>query len=560
MKDSHQVLAVIPARGGQDPIPYLNIKPLGGKPLLAYTIEAALASRYIDRIVVSTNDLRIAQVAREYGAEVPFLRPEELSQNIPSLNPVLLHAAETLEQLDGFRAGVVVALLPVTPFRGAPVIDQAIETLFERGADSVITLVEERWMNWKLVEGRLVPLYERRGRREEMEPIYREVGAVLVIRREVLSSDARLGEKIGHVLMDKYSAFTVYTLSDFWAAERLLRHPRIVFRVDGGHAMGMGHVYRCMAVAEALKGTSPAEIHFLMSAEHPEGIALVSRYGYPVRAIPEEGLEPLLLVLREISPNAIVNDLPFLPAEYLRELSHVGASTVNLVDSLADLERPYEYAQIIISMLREETESMEEYYAGTQYAILREAFQSREKVIRDQPEVLLVTFGGSDPQGLTLKALRALGGIPTTVSIKVVLGPAFSHRQELKHLLARNLRPFEILERVEQMAALIGEADLVICSGGMTVYELAALGTPGIVLCQNAREVQRMERFVQYGTIVNLGLGTEVGEHEIANTVAAGLGDPALRRRLSESGRRLVDGLGTHRVMDVIMNASREIL
>jgi len=86
----------------------------------------------------------VAQVAREYGAEVPFLRPEELSQNIPSLNPVLLHAAETLEQLDGFRADVVVSLLPVTPFRGAPVIDQAIETLFARGADLVITLVEER--------------------------------------------------------------------------------------------------------------------------------------------------------------------------------------------------------------------------------------------------------------------------------------------------------------------------------------------------------------------------------------------------------------------------------
>ena len=560
MKDGLCVLAVIPARGGKDPIPYLNIKPLGGKPLLAYTIEAARASRYIDRIVVSTNDPKVAQVAREYGAEVPFLRPEELSQNIPSLNPVLLHAADELKRLDGWRADVIVSLLPVTPFRGAPVIDQAIETLLARGADSVITLVEEKWMNWKLVEGRLVPLYERRGRREEMEPIYREVGAALVIRREVLSSDARLGEKIGYVLMDKYSAFTVYTLSDFWAAERLLRHPRIVFRVDGGQAIGMGHIYRCLAVAEALKGTSSAEIHFLMSAEHPEGIALVSRYGYPVRVIPEEGFESILAVLREISPNVIVNDLPFIPAEYLRELSHLGASTINLVDSLADLERPREYAQIIISILQEEAESMEEYYAGPQYAILREAFQGREKVIREKPKVLLVTFGGSDPQGLTLKTLRALSAVPPSLTIKVVLGPAFSHRQALEHLLARSPRLFEILERVEQMATLIGEADLVVCSGGMTVYELAALGTPGIVLCQNAREVQRMERFIQYGTVVNLGLGTEVGEYEIAKTVASVLGDPALRQRLSESGRHLVDGLGTSRVVDVIMNSSRGIL
>jgi spore coat polysaccharide biosynthesis predicted glycosyltransferase SpsG/CMP-N-acetylneuraminic acid synthetase len=560
VKEGARVLAVIPARGGRDPIPYLNIKPLGGKPLLAYTIEAARASRHVDRLVVSTNDPTVAEVAQRYGAEVPFLRPEELSQNIPSLNPVLLHAAEGLERLDGFRADVVVSLLPVTPFRGAPVIDQAIETLLERGADSVITLTEEKWMNWKLVEGRLVPLYERRGRREEMEAIYREVGAVLAIRRAVLSTEARLGEKIGYVVMDKYSAFTIYTLSDFWAAERLLRHPRVVFRVDGGREIGMGHVFRSLAMAEALRRVSSAEVHFLMAAEHPEGIGLASRYGYPVRVVGGGQPEPVLAVLREVSPNVIVNDLPFISAEYLRALSHLGASTVNVVDSLSDLERPGEYAQIIISMLREEAESMEEYYAGPEYAILRGAFRGREKVIRPEPEALLVTFGGSDPQGLTPRTLRALARVPAAVAVNVVLGPAFSHRQELERLLAAPPRPFRLLERVDQMAALIDEADLVICSGGMTVYELAALGTPGIVLCQNAREAERMARFAQHGTVVNLGLGTEVGEAAIAETVGSVLADAGLRRRLSDSGRRLVDGLGTNRVVDVIMRSSREVV
>jgi spore coat polysaccharide biosynthesis predicted glycosyltransferase SpsG/CTP:molybdopterin cytidylyltransferase MocA len=555
MKDGEQILAVIPARGAYDAVPYLNIRPLGGKPLLAHTIEAALGSRSVDRTIVSTEDERIAEVARRWGAEAPFLRPAELSRNIPSLNPVLLHAAEELERLDGFRAATVVSLLPTTPFRRADVVDQVIDRLVETGADSVITVTEERWMNWKVAGDRIVPLFEQRGRREKMEPIYREVGAALAIRRSVLSTDSRLGDNVGHVTMDKYSAFTVHTLAELWAAERLVGLARVVVRVDGGRRIGMGHVFTSLAVAESLRRMANPEICFLMSAEHPEGIAEVSRAGFPVRILHGGGMEEALAFFREFAPTVIVNDLPFLSSEYLAALERLGATAVNLVDSRADLERPESTAGVIISMARETDQTPEEFYAGPAFAVLRDSFRETDKAIRERGERVLVTFGGSDPQGLTLKAVAALESLPPEVSVTVVLGPAFAYEDRLGALVAGARRPFTILERVDAMAELIVDADLVLCSGGMTVYELAALGTPGIVCAQNVREAARMRDFARQGSVLYLGLGSEVSAAELGEIVRALLAEPGRRRAMSQCGKALVDGYGADRVADVIVNA-----
>ena len=176
-------------------------------------------------------------------------------------------------------------------------------------------------------------------------------------------------------------------------------------------------------------------------------------------------------------------------------------------------------------------------------------------MIRERGDRVLVTFGGSDPQGLTLKAVTALESLPNEVSVTLVLGPAFAYKERLTKLLADARRPFTLLERVEAMAQLIVEADLVLCSGGMTVYELAALGTPGIVLAQNLREATRMQAFARHGTVMYLGLGGEVSPADLGEAVSALLADPDRRREMNRRGKTLVDGYGADRVADVIVNA-----
>jgi spore coat polysaccharide biosynthesis predicted glycosyltransferase SpsG/CMP-N-acetylneuraminic acid synthetase len=561
MKDTASVIFIVPARGGDDQVPYLNIKKLGALPLLAHTLYEAKKSRYVDRLVVSTDDEQVKQVATEYGAEVPFLRPAELAGDVAEINAVIRHAVDFVEKASGTRFDIVVILQATSPFRTARQIDEAIDSLVANDLDSVISLKELRSLTWRMRGGKLEPTFARAGRREDLEPLYQEDGAIRVMRRAILDSGERLGTKVGHVLMDKMSALTVHDIYDFWLAERLVHLPRVLFRVDGGGAMGMGHVIRSLAAADALSQVSPtADICFLMRADLPEGVQEVSRAGRQVRVLAGKETSALAAI-RDYAPNVVVNDLPFLDDSYLRSLASLGASTINFVDSLADIKKPENMAATIIAVLSEEQVELDDYHAGPAYAILRESFQSRAASLgehSDSGKRLVVSFGGSDPQKLTLKALSALEPLVSSLdlTVNVVLGPAFGFGPELSELTRRLAYQPRISRNVEHMADLLFEADLVLCSGGMTVFEIAALGRPGIVLCQNAKEELRMQTFSQYGSIVHLGLGPDVPDARLRDAVRDLLTDREKRRKMSEAGTRVVDARGASRVAKVMELAS----
>jgi spore coat polysaccharide biosynthesis predicted glycosyltransferase SpsG/CMP-N-acetylneuraminic acid synthetase len=552
MKSGLRVVCIVPARGGTDSVPYLNIKRLGDRPLLAHTLEAAKGAACVDRVVVTTDDARVAEVAKAHGGEVPFLRPGDLAADIPSLKPVIIHAVREIEKA-GDRADIVVVLQVTSPFREAEAVDAAVDRLVAGGYDTVLSVTEDRTLNWRAADGALLPLFAKEGRREEQEPVYKENGAVVALRRAVLDAPSRFGDRVGYLVLDKRAAFTVHDLDDFWMAERLLAQPRVLFRVDGGAALGMGHVYRSLAIADALRASSRAEIAFLMSADHTEGLLTVSRHGYPVRVVAGRGHEAGLEHIRDFAPAILINDLPTLERAYLTALSHIGATTVNLVDTLADVESTEHLAQVIVSAMNQDRETPEGFYGGPSYAILREQFQGRRKEVRDRPQMVLLTFGGSDPQGLTLKAARALQGLPAGVKLLAVAGPAFSCRRDFEALEPTLSRRVPLINEAA-IADLMLEADVVVGSGGMSVYEIAALGTPGIVLGQNLREDQRMRQFARHGTIDYLGLGPDVAEETIAVAVQALLQDTDRRREMSRKGQALVDGLGASRAAEVILD------
>ena len=552
-----RVTVVIPARGGSDRVPYLNIRRLGDSPLLAHTIRAAKEARGIDRIIVSTDDETVAEIARAHGAEVPFLRPRELSGDLSSLMPVVRHAVAESEKGHA-RPDVVVILQATAPFRLARSIEEAITKIATGSFTAVVSVTSDLSLRWKAEGGRLRPLFDRAGRRDEQEPVYLENGAIVAIKRDILETEARFGDSVGFVVLDKREGFTVHDLEDFWMAERLLREPRILFRVDGSRVMGMGHVYRSLAVAEALRDGSRAEIGFLMSADHAEGIATVSKSGYPVRVFKSGGLEALIDSIRDFAPSVVINDLPLVEETYLRSLAHLGTLTVNLVDTLEDLERVSQDAQFVISVMNEDRETPEGFYGGPAFAILRRHFQGRERAFREKPARILLTFGGADPQSLTLKVAKALAPLTKDVEVVSVAGPAFPHTLVFEALQRTSGCPLPLVRGVDvQIADLMLDADLVLCSGGMSVYEIAALGTPGVVLAQNAREDRRMREFSRFGTIEYLGLGVDVDESAILGTVRRILTDPGRRRAMSAKGRSLVDGFGAARAAEIVLEQTQ---
>ena len=186
------ILGLIPARGGSKGIPRKNLAPVAGRPLLAWTVEAARASGVLDRIVVSTEDAEIAQVARTCGAEVPFMRPAELARDdTPGLEPVV-HALETLAR-DGYRPEWILLLQPTSPLRTAEDIRGARALRGRPEARSVISVCEAShppaWMRRLGADLELLPYFPREedpATRQELPKAYALNGALYLTHVEAL--------------------------------------------------------------------------------------------------------------------------------------------------------------------------------------------------------------------------------------------------------------------------------------------------------------------------------------------------------------------------------------
>jgi CMP-N,N'-diacetyllegionaminic acid synthase len=137
-----KIVAVIPARGGSKSVPLKNIKKFCGKPLIAWSILSALKAKGIDRVIVSTDHTEIAKVAKKFGAEVPFMRPAEISGDAMGVEPVLKHAYEWLQKNEGYTADALMLLMPTTPTRQTFHIDDLINLFKKTGADSTVAVNE----------------------------------------------------------------------------------------------------------------------------------------------------------------------------------------------------------------------------------------------------------------------------------------------------------------------------------------------------------------------------------------------------------------------------------
>lgn len=225
-KPKPEILAVIPARGGSKSVPRKNVRDVAGKPLIAHTIEAALKSK-VDRVVVSTDDPEIARVAKEYGAEVPFMRPAELARDEVVTERPIMHAVQFVEE-HGYRPDIVVQLFPTNPLRTVRDIDLTIQKLIETGADAVITVnpVTEH-PNWMLkLDGDRVRRISAKpiGQRQDQEKLYLLNAAVIATKRDVMMNEEDIFKKdCRAIVIDRERAVDVNTEFDVVVADALLR-------------------------------------------------------------------------------------------------------------------------------------------------------------------------------------------------------------------------------------------------------------------------------------------------------------------------------------------------
>lgn len=225
------ILGVIPARGGSKAIPNKNIFPILGKPLLNYTIEAALESRLLTHCVVSTDSEDIAEIASRAGALVPFLRPPELSTDTALSLPVILHSLAFMERTKGISYDAVVMLQPTTPLRLSSDIDMALEKLFETDADSVISVVEVGAAHplrmKRLIGDQLINYidqgFEDMRPRQSLPPVYIRNGAIYATRcRTLLEQQTFSGTDCRAYEMPAERSINIDTPADLIIAEYYL--------------------------------------------------------------------------------------------------------------------------------------------------------------------------------------------------------------------------------------------------------------------------------------------------------------------------------------------------
>lgn len=221
------MLAIIPARGGSKGLPGKNIKELNGKPLISYTIEAAKASQYISRIIISTDDEAIADLAVRCGAECPFMRPNFLAQDTSRAIDAFRYTIERLENEGGVKISEFIVLQPTSPLRTTQDIDSAIEIFQTKKADSVISYCAEhhpvRWHKYINGEGKFENIFEDKiGNRQEERVSYFPNGAVFVFKTELIDKEQYYTENSYAYIMDRKKSIDIDTLEDFEYVEFLM--------------------------------------------------------------------------------------------------------------------------------------------------------------------------------------------------------------------------------------------------------------------------------------------------------------------------------------------------
>lgn len=539
-------VVVIPARGGSKGIPRKNLRPLAGRPLIAYAIQAARGAACADAVIVDTDDREIALFAERFGARVQ-MRPEHLAGDAVPLDPVIAHAVAAYEQAEGAAVEVVVTVQPTSPLVRAGDVDAAARLLAESGADTVLSAVSDRHLTWRRTESGFRPNYAERVNRQYLPDDYRETGAVVACRAGLLRErGTRIGGRIELLVMPRDRAVDIDTYQDWAVAEFLLRRRQVAFVVAGSAELGLGHAYRALMLAHEF---TDHDARFFCPAGSELAAEQIARSNYPVEVV---AFDKLPARLAENPPALVVNDILDTSADYVVALRKLGCKVVNF----EDLGPGAEVADRVYNALYPHQLPLPHIRVGPEYFCLRDEFLYglTEHAPGEGPvRRVLVTFGGTDEGDLTGKVVEAVAPLcrEKGILLDVITGPGYASRDALKArveaLRAAGGR-IEVTHEPGGMSAHMAAAQVAFSAAGRTVFELASLRVPTVVLCQNEREATHTFARPENG-LVSLGLGREVGAEALAGALKRIVEDDALRRAMAERMGRFDFRAGKARVV-----------
>lgn len=517
-----QILAVIPARGGSKGIPKKNIRLMYGKPLISYSINNAKNSHYITDVFVTTDSDEIAEVAEEYGAEV-IKRDESLSSDLVTLDPVIYHAKNCAEKIKNKKYDVVVTLQPTSPLLKVATLDNAIEYFIKGNFDTVISVINKPHLSWGEKENKIVPLYKERKNRQELPPQYFETGAFLIAKSDAVKINTRIGENVSVFEVPEEESIDIDDKNDWLLTENIMKRKKIIFRVEGYKELGLGHIYNCITLAFSM---IEHDTLLVISEKSIEGIEKIRETNLPYKIIKND--RDIDKIIKDFKPDIWVNDCLNTTKEYIESLK----SKIKRVVTIEDLGSGIEVADAVINALYDSVNN-KHVYSGYKYVCLRDEFQAEQPVkFSEKVKNVLIMFGGTDPANLNKMLYNSILKFSEKYKdIKFNFITGIGYDNEKNGVITLEDKNIYVYPNVPRVTKYMKHADLAITSQGRTIFELAAMGVPSIVLSQNKREQTHLFARLEHG-FLNLGIGKEVDQDLLENTLDWLINTKAIRKNM----------------------------
>lgn len=543
-----KVLAIIPARGGSKGIPKKNIRLLAGKPLIAYSILNALSCDIIDDVFVSTDSTEIADVAKNYGAET-IERADGLSEDMVTLDPVIYDAVLRIEKLKGYTYDYVITMQPTSPLLKPQSLSAAFHEMMEKSLDCIISVVNKPHLAWKCKEGKLEPAYSERLNRQELPPYYLETGAFVISKRSLLTPETRMAGTLSVFPITDNEGIDIDDKNDWILSETLLNRKRIVFRVDGYAALGMGHIYNCITLAYSM---IEHDVLIVIQEDSLEGIKKIKETNLPFKIIKNE--RETEGIINDFNPDIWVIDKLNTDKKTICHLK----TLVPRVVTIEDLGEGTRYADAVINALYSKKELKgNQIFSGWKYVCLRDEFQI-EKPNRFSDEVrnVLIMFGGTDPSNFNRVLYDIISRIAvkySNVNFNFIVGIGYDAKGNgLKTIEEKNIFVYSNVQRVTKY---MKDADLAITSQGRAIFEFASMGIPAIVLSQNEREKTHGFASMEHG-FINLGTENEIDNDLVENTLDWLINTRAVRKNMYNLMLKYPLREGLKRVREIILGTN----
>ncbi len=465
-----EVCIIIPALKKSAVIPDQLVKKLNGITLIQRAINTAQELSTNENIFVVTDSQEISLICQRNG--VHFYRNPDLK----------FYSEDMLSELQFFISKRaleyenILILQSNTPLIEANEIRKAYGQYKDKNADILVTLKQENHRIWRDTENNMMDLLFN----TQKEKIFLEAKSFQILKSEFWLTEKKIRKVEPYILKD--NAVEINGYQDWWICEKLLRRKRIVFVVAGHTAIGMGHIYRALTLAQEIH---EHEIIFLCTAESELAVKNITELDYPTFLQNGNLLENVL----ELQPDLVINDMLNTEKDYVLGLKKRNIKVVNF----EDLSEAAKCTDLTFNELYDEPKfDSPNTHWGSSYIFMRNEFDgAKPHVWKEKVESLMLSFGGADPNDYTRKVLALILPICEKYGIKIyiVVGVGYLFLDALDEYLEQlDYQNVELIWATTAISEIMEKTQIAIGSNGRTVYEYAHMNIPSIILSHHERE------------------------------------------------------------------------